>query len=88
MRELGPYSAILAGGKAQSLLSRVVNSVIVLMLINVIVDNMNVVNEDNLGQICLNQVVAVSNMNTVDVDNVDVNEERNVNNLEQGRGRE
>jgi hypothetical protein len=50
MMELGPYSAILTGGKAQSLLSRVVNSVIVQMLINVIVDNVNVVNEDNPGQ--------------------------------------
>jgi hypothetical protein len=81
MRELGPYSAILAGGKAQSLLSWVVNSVIVLMLINVIMDNVN-----NPWQVVLNQVVVVSNVNNVYVDSVDVNdvnEDRNVNNLEQ-----
>jgi hypothetical protein len=35
--------------KAQSLLSRVVNNVIVLRLINVIVDNVNVMNEDNVN---------------------------------------
>jgi hypothetical protein len=88
MRELGPYSAILAGGKAQSLLSRVVSSMIELMLINVSMDNVNVnvVNEDNPGQVSLNQVGVVSNVNTVYVDNVDVNdviEDRNVNNCEQ-----
>jgi formiminotetrahydrofolate cyclodeaminase len=90
MRELGQYSAILTVGMAQSLLSRVVNSVIVLMLINVIVDNVNanVVNEDNSGQVLLNQVLVVSNVNTVYVDNVDVNEDRNVNNLKRGRERQ
>ena len=51
MRELGPYSAILTGGKAQSMLSRVVNNVIVLMLISVILDNVNVnvVTEDEVN---------------------------------------
>jgi hypothetical protein len=51
-----------------------------------IMDNVNVVNEDNPGQVLRNQVVVVSNVNTMYVDNVnvnDVNEDRNVNNLEQ-----
>jgi hypothetical protein len=50
MRKLGPYSAILTGGMVQSLLSQVVNNVIMLMLISVIVD----VNKDNPEQVLLN----------------------------------
>jgi hypothetical protein len=37
------------------------------------VDNVNVVNEDNPGQVLRNQVVVVSNVNTMYVENVDVN---------------
>jgi hypothetical protein len=50
------------------------------------VENVKVVNEDNPGQVLWNQVVVVSNVNTVYIDNVDVNdmnEDRNVSNLEQ-----
>ena len=51
MKELGPYnSAILTGGKVKTLLSRVVNNVIVLMLI------VNVVNEDKPEQGLLSEV--------------------------------
>ena len=51
MKELGPYhSAILTGGKVKTLLSRVVNNVIVLMLI------VNVVNEDKPKQVLLSEV--------------------------------
>ena len=71
MKELGPYSAILTGGKEKSLLSRVVNNVIVLFLIVNVVNENNVnvdVNEDNPEQILMNQVVE----NNVNVDSVDV----------------
>jgi hypothetical protein len=79
MKELGPYSAILTGGKAKSLLSRVVNNVIVLMLI------VNMVNEDNSEQgdqdVDVEQVLLVNedhvevNNANADVVNVDVNED-------------
>jgi hypothetical protein len=70
MRELGPYSAILARGKVQTLLSQVVKSVTVLILITGIGDNVsvNVVNEDNPGQVLQNQVVDDVNVDEVNVD--------------------
>ena len=71
MKELGPYhSAILTGGKVKTLLSRVVNNVIVLMLI------VNVVNEDKPEQVLLSEVtedVAVEQVLLVNGDHVDVN---------------
>jgi hypothetical protein len=71
MRELGPYSAILARGKVQTLLSQVVKSVTVLILITGIGDNVsvNVVNEDNPGQVLQNQVVDDVNVDVVNEDN-------------------
>jgi hypothetical protein len=91
MRELGPYSAILAGGKVQTLLSQVVKSVIVLMLINGIGDNISVneENEDNPGQVLQNQVVDDINVDVVNEDNPwqvlknQVGDNGNVDNLEQ-----
>jgi hypothetical protein len=81
MKELGPYSAILTGGKAKSLLSWVVNNVIVLMLI-VNVVNENNVNEDNPEQV-LKKVVAEDVeqvlLVNVNVNNADVVNENNIN---------
>jgi hypothetical protein len=92
MKELSPFhSAILTGGKVKTLLSRVVKSVIMLMLINEIGDNIsvNVENEDNPGQVLQNQVVDGVNVDVVNEDNPgqalqnQVGDNGNVDNLEQ-----
>jgi hypothetical protein len=92
MKELGPnHSAILTGGKVKTLLSRVVKSMVVLMLINGIGDNIsvNAENEDNPGHVLQNQVVDGVNVDMVNEDNPgqalqnQVGDNGNVDNLEQ-----
>ena len=67
MKELGPnHSAILTGGKVKTLLSQVVNNVIVLIV--------NMVNKDKLSKVT--EDVAVEQVLLVNGDHVNVNNAR------------